>query len=685
MNKTLLLTIIVTLSFFSAQAQDSIHKEVNLNGVTVDGKTMNMHDDHTTYLPTKEQKNAANSGWGLLYNLMIPQIEVDKLNGTVKSRDNSKVAIYKDGMPTTADEIKTIRPKDVLRVEFYNNAKDKFPNEDKVVNIVMRKYESGGYASIQTETRFVNELGSYQGLVSLDHKKTNYTVMIGTDYKHDHAKGEEGEETYRFADEFTKYINPQSNLVRDNSYYGLLRVSHTTQKAKLKIETKLLKDKNTGNSYGITSYTNGKYPESTSASDNLDRNIALQVNPNFYIKFNDKHTLNGDFNFNYLHDTYDRDYTEGTSLAPVNNYAKENQYYGQGELTYSLTLNDKNGFTFFGFGSYEKSSIDYGKTTVSHQTLDNIDLLMFLNYWHKFSDKLFAQAQMGFDFNSYSVNSGKSVAKFWPRPALIINYNVNQFSNLSFDARLGNSVPVISYLSEATQRINHFEVKRGNPSLKNTTMSDVMLSYNINLSSISMSVFSSYTGYFDMFKENFALDGSDFVHTYFNDGDYHSLTSGMQATFNLFKNKLNLSVGGQYLYQKSTGIYSASNTQWVYGAQVAAYVKEFSFNGHFTPSFTYLNSMTSFTDNPVNYGISVSWNHKGWFIEVGGERFFEKHVRATGYYDYGIYKYNRTSFSDSFGKQFYVKLSYNFDFGRKKVEHENIEIGQGRSSAILKL
>lgn len=57
--------------------EDSIHKEVNLKEVRVEANNVNMHPDHTTYMPTQQQKNAANSGVGLLYNLMIPQLTVD--------------------------------------------------------------------------------------------------------------------------------------------------------------------------------------------------------------------------------------------------------------------------------------------------------------------------------------------------------------------------------------------------------------------------------------------------------------------------------------------------------------------------------------------------------------------------------------------------------------------------------
>ena len=145
MKKISFFILLALFRTLSVKAQeDSIHKEVNLKEVRVEANNVNMHPDHTTYMPTQQQKNAANSGINLLYNLMIPQLTVDRVSGSVESRDKRKLAIYKDGMPSTIDEIKNIRPKDVIRVEYYSNATDKFPNEENVVNFIIRTYETGG-------------------------------------------------------------------------------------------------------------------------------------------------------------------------------------------------------------------------------------------------------------------------------------------------------------------------------------------------------------------------------------------------------------------------------------------------------------------------------------------------------------------------------------------------------------
>ena len=62
--------------------RDSIYKQMELKGVTVEGRTAIQKDDHTAYMPTQRQVDAANSGMRLLANLMIPKLLVNLADPT---------------------------------------------------------------------------------------------------------------------------------------------------------------------------------------------------------------------------------------------------------------------------------------------------------------------------------------------------------------------------------------------------------------------------------------------------------------------------------------------------------------------------------------------------------------------------------------------------------------------------
>ena len=101
-------------------ASDSIYRQMELGGVTVEGRTAIQKGDYTAYMPTQRQVDAANSGIGLLANMMIPKLTVDRVSGTVKNANNTAPTIYIDNRKADAMEADRLRPKDIVRVEYYD-------------------------------------------------------------------------------------------------------------------------------------------------------------------------------------------------------------------------------------------------------------------------------------------------------------------------------------------------------------------------------------------------------------------------------------------------------------------------------------------------------------------------------------------------------------------------------------
>ena len=76
---------------FTASGREDIKKDITLSeksialkGVEVEAKSIIL-GDHVSYIPTKKQVNGANSGVGLLFNMMIPQIDVNPVTGDVQA------------------------------------------------------------------------------------------------------------------------------------------------------------------------------------------------------------------------------------------------------------------------------------------------------------------------------------------------------------------------------------------------------------------------------------------------------------------------------------------------------------------------------------------------------------------------------------------------------------------------
>jgi hypothetical protein len=68
-------------------------KGKELEGVTVTGKGLIRGLDVVSYIPNKRQVNSSNSGVGLLSSLMIPQLDVDRISGSIASFDKRTVSL----------------------------------------------------------------------------------------------------------------------------------------------------------------------------------------------------------------------------------------------------------------------------------------------------------------------------------------------------------------------------------------------------------------------------------------------------------------------------------------------------------------------------------------------------------------------------------------------------------------
>lgn len=91
---------------------------ITLDEVEVTASNVIVGDGNVTYIPTKKQVNGANTDTGLLFNMMIPQLNVNVMDNTVNTVDNSSLAIFVDGRQADTGELNRLRPKDIASIEY---------------------------------------------------------------------------------------------------------------------------------------------------------------------------------------------------------------------------------------------------------------------------------------------------------------------------------------------------------------------------------------------------------------------------------------------------------------------------------------------------------------------------------------------------------------------------------------
>lgn len=179
------LSCVLTLSLFAskAYAEENDTTATYLQEFVVESKNAWIEDDHAVFVPTRREKNRANSPQTLIQQMNIPYIQVDA-EGALKDLRGENVTIYINGIESTDLDISTFWPSDVSRVEYYANPSDPaFNGERAVVNFIVPIYQTGGVSRFNTVQRVPTYEGYYNAASKLVHKRMTYGVNVtGTLY-----------------------------------------------------------------------------------------------------------------------------------------------------------------------------------------------------------------------------------------------------------------------------------------------------------------------------------------------------------------------------------------------------------------------------------------------------------------------------------------------------------------------
>lgn len=657
-----------------------------LSGITVVGDAFVQEEDHISYIPSKKQVNGANSGIGLLFNLMIPQIDVNRMTGEIKAVDNSSLGLYIDGRKASIQDINNLRPKDIKKVEYYDTPTTSYPGDQKVINYVLKHYEYGGYVDLRTDSRALYSQGDYSGQASVDMKKLNFTVLAGTKFSNDNSASSSSTDNFSLQQPFIRSTSSEDYDVKSRQHYGLLRTTYKTDATTIYLQASLSWRNNPeSDMLSHVSYMPTVYTESPSQLKTYSKNVNPGINAYFFTRLKDNQTLQGNFIYNYGNNDYRRSYIEeANSDAPILSNTTEKTHGFDGTLNYKASLKHNNSISLYLWGVYDRSDADYNGTETDSQSLTSYNILFYPTYTQTFANRLTMTIQAGFNVDCYKINGEETVSKIWARPLLTMNYRINNKSSIYLYGIYGNSIPQMSSMNSAEQYSTQYEVLRGNPDLKSMQILNGLLAYNHYVKWIQMSAYVQYEGLFDVIKRVYSSEGNIMASTYMNNGDYHSITTAVNGTLSFFNRTLQISCGLFMKNQILTGMMSAHNNRLTGRLRAVYFSGKFTFSGYYEPYSKNLVTTPMFTERRSDYGISVSYGYKGWYAEAGCKRIFENNPYTRSYYNYGEYSTDCRNFSDSNDKQIYLKLSYNFDFGRK-TDKKKIELNTSAKSGILKL
>ena len=112
--------------------------------ITVQSDAVIQKVDKQVLLPTAEVKKASANGIALLKNMALPRIVVSSVDNSVTTLSGDGVQLRINGVLSTKEDVMTLKPKDIIRIDYYDEPGVRFGNVASVIDYIVKKRESGG-------------------------------------------------------------------------------------------------------------------------------------------------------------------------------------------------------------------------------------------------------------------------------------------------------------------------------------------------------------------------------------------------------------------------------------------------------------------------------------------------------------------------------------------------------------
>ena len=658
-------------------------ENVVLGEVVVKGSSFIRKDDHVLVIPDKQQVKHASTGYDLLYNLMIPSIEVNKRTGAV-STFGGEVSLYINGEKADYRDVQSLRPRDIENVEYYDVPTGKYANDVAAINYIVKKRQSGGYIFADGKQTIGYMAGDYNIGGKVAHGNTSYSFWGGHTMQKYKGSIVDKNETILFPD-YTVYRNRETTAgnYRNNQQYMQFKVSNVNKKHNLSAQIALVRNETPSDeNYGLLDYS-GHYTYSTRSTDSKqEQNLSpsLRLFGNFNIGKNQ--TLELTAKGSYTQNDYTRQYTENenNSLSDV----KEDLYSFNFSANYNIKLQHQNSFGVDIRHYHNITSSTYAGDYSSWQHLWTGESMFMLNYSQRFGKHFTMILRPGLSWMNYKLHT-EDVRRYCSlKTSSRFSYQFNKKQQLTLAADAGVNQPDISYMNNVDQTVDFLQIKRGNPFLDDMQVYNISLLYNGVFGKLNVVGGTGYSIYTHNISPIYYLEGDKLIGSYRSDGNIYGLGIILNISYHVTDN-LRTKLAFKYLNVQTRKNYNINLDSYSAILDINYFLKDFSINlfGKI-PTEKIETTTLIVTKSPATYGASVSWSHKGWYIEAGTENPFTRHSRYREHADYGVYQYNQVQTSRIYQRTGYVKLAYTFDFGRKTSRDKN-DVDRSINSAIMKV
>lgn len=659
-----------------------------LDEVIVTGQQIARTTDKVLYFPSKEQLRHASDGYNALALMMIPTLDVDPFTKKVSTIQGATLLCI-NGREASSDEIRNLNPKDILRIDFYDQHHPEYPNATSVIDYILVHHDAGGAVAVNGQQHLNKGNGNYRATGQFFRKKSEFFASVSDSYNNYTPERSYESSTYlktskeTIINEALSLPSPQNrNMV--NSYFSYL---YQDKKNQFYTTLMLNQEKSDEDNLSLQTYSNDSIRyrmKDNSFSRNL--NPALKIEYTRSMKHQQKLRIrvSGSYNKN----KYDRHYAalqNEEMTSAYNTQAKESHYMIAPNFMYMKTVRKSD--VLFALLTYDHTyantryEID-GQLSEDYQTKG--EGMLTLGYALRLKDKLKMTVQWA-DQLTYIDNKKESSLQHFFRPGLFMTYMINRNNSIRFTTSLESGDLGLQYRSLTEQRIDKYQIRRGNPEVKTLKFYLMSLTYSLNTSFLNFTYNTSFDVTTDVPYERVSYDENRnlFVHDYAVGGAGYDFETGPRVKLKVIPGKLTFDLAGYYA-KRTLRAWKKLNVNCFRGsAKLLFLYKNIMASGEIVSSQKNFNDVGIFYQTPITYNFNIGYNLKNWYFEFGTRNPFSTFVEKREYVSDVYRSYSRNYAPKINDHVFYMNVNYRFNWGKKHTFNQ-IEMEKTRNSAILK-
>lgn len=654
-----------------------------LDEVVVKASYLTREDDHILAIPTKEQRKHAVTGYDLLSHLMIPGVSVDRTNGNVTTPAGT-ATLYIDGREADFREVRSLRPKDITRVEYFDVPSGKYAKDACAINIIMKTLNNGGYTQLDAS----QDVGYLYGDYNLISKFVTGTKSLNlwAGYSLENPKSSMTEHEYfNFPDHQLNRQQSYSNVGnRETEEYVQASISNRGKKYIWMLRGGMSWNDNRNNvNNGVTNYWQTDASINNGSILSIDsRNKTFRPSVYFYglHTFSNTKTLDYVIDGYYSRNDYNRLYNEDN--ASFLSLVKEDYYYTKANANYSVSFSHRNRLAISLFEFLRISDSEYSGTSAYNQNLRSSETILFADYSQRLG-RFFFDINPGLSFLTYRLKGMKAINHLTPRLQARAAYMIDKTQQLQFTLALGNTYPRINTINNVEQQIDPVIILKGNPNMDNSILFSPRLSYTLNINKFALQTGISYFYQNHSIISDYYVRDGHLISTFRDDCIYHRPGADISVTYKP-SSSLNMKLSGQWNEHLVRGGVEHRNLSSLSGSAIVNYyVRDFSFGASLMTPFRDLIDSQIRRKTFWQYQLSAMWSHGNWIVEANANNLFMMKNKIVDELSTPYYAFNQTNQSRSFNQYATLKIVYSFDYGKKTsktpdYEHINSE------SAILR-